>query len=58
MIPVIDTLKPMGEFPVVESPNVKVGDKTLDGALNDKANKASTESELAKFNNMFSYREA
>lgn len=57
-IPIIDTLKPMGDFPAANAHDIQVSSgKRLDEALNDKANKATTEAEIAKFNSMFALRE-
>lgn len=37
MVSVIDTIKPAGNFAVVEAPDIQVGDKRLDEVLDSKA---------------------
>ena len=46
-IKVIAEIEPKGEFPVVSAPNVKVGNTTLDAALNAKANASDVTSALS-----------
>ncbi len=42
-IPVIDTLKELGDFPVAEAASISVGSKRLDAVLDEKATNASVD---------------
>lgn len=47
-LPVIDTLRPLGSFPVVKAENVDVSGDALNTVLNQKTNKTYVDTELAK----------
>lgn len=47
-IPVIDKLKPLGDFPIADSSDVDCGGKRLNSVLDEKANSSNVTAELNK----------